>query len=95
MYADPRILDTVLRNLLSNALKFTQAGGEVTVSAELHEESVEIAVTDTGVGMSPEKLATLFRIDVKHSTPGTAGEQGTGLGLIVCKELVEKKWRKD
>lgn len=90
VYTDARMIDTVLRNLLSNALKFTDAGGEVILSSELRENFIEIAVTDTGVGMSPEEVATLFRIDVKRSTLGTAGEQGTGLGLIVCQELVEQ-----
>ena len=90
VYADFRMIDTVLRNLLSNALKFTEMGGEIGVSAESYDDYVEIAVTDTGIGMSQEKIDILFRIDKKTSTPGTAGEEGTGLGLILCKELVEK-----
>ena len=92
VYADVNMLNTILRNLVSNALKFTHEGGQIEVSAEAHEEEeyVEVCVSDTGVGMSPEDQQKLFRIDVKHSDVGTAGEKGTGLGLILCKELVEQ-----
>ena len=89
-YADPKMVYAVFRNLLSNALKFTNTGGTITVSARSHGDTVEIAVTDTGIGMSQEQREKLFRIDVKSSTPGTASEEGTGLGLILCKELIEK-----
>lgn len=90
-YADANMINTVLRNLLSNALKFTESGGRVEVSSQLiSDDCVEIAVTDTGIGIAQENLADLFRIDVKTSRPGTDGEHGTGLGLVLCKELVEK-----
>lgn len=89
-YADPKMIDSTLRNLLSNALKFTETGGEVTISTQSHEETVEIMVSDTGIGMTQERIEELFRIEAKTSTSGTAGEEGTGLGLILCKELVEK-----
>ncbi len=92
VYADMNMLNTVLRNLVSNALKFTEPGGKIEVSARLHEdeEYIEVSVSDSGVGMSREDRQKLFRIDIKHSEVGTAGERGTGLGLILCKELVEQ-----
>ena len=92
VYADVNMLNTILRNLISNALKFTKAGGKIGVSAETHddEEYVEVCVSDTGIGMSREDQQKLFRIDIKHSEVGIAGEKGTGLGLILCKELVEQ-----
>lgn len=89
-YADQAMLDTILRNLLSNALKFTAPGGVITVSASQYESVTEIAVTDTGTGMDDNTLAALFRIDVQHTQIGTAGEKGTGLGLKLCKDLVEQ-----
>jgi two-component system, sensor histidine kinase and response regulator len=89
-YADRNMIHTVLRNLLSNALKFTTSEGVITVSATQSPTHVEITVADTGTGIAKKDLAKLFRIDVKYSHPGTAGEKGSGLGLILCKELVEK-----
>jgi len=90
-YADINMVNTILRNLLSNALKFTESGGEISISSRLLSDGfVEIAVSDTGIGIAQEKIADLFRIDVKTNRPGTAGEEGTGLGLILCKELIER-----
>jgi len=89
-YADHNMVDTLMRNLLSNALKFTDAGDVVEVSSHQDKNLVEIAVSDTGTGMRQEEMDTLFRIDVKYTNVGTAGEKGTGLGLILCKELIEK-----
>ena len=90
-YADHSMVNTVIRNLMSNALKFTPKDGTITLSVQnAHERVLEIAVSDTGVGMSPEVMAKLLRIDTTHTSVGTAGEIGTGLGLILCKELVEK-----
>lgn len=83
-------INTVIRNLISNAIKFTPEGGAVTVNAQLAQDEVMVSVSDTGVGMSEDVIAKLFRIDAKHSTKGTADEKGTGLGLILCKEFVEK-----
>ena len=88
--ADRAMVDAVIRNLLSNALKFTEAHGTITISASQGDAAVEVAIADTGVGMSAETLAKLFRLDVRYDQPGTAGEKGTGLGLNVCKEFVEK-----
>lgn len=90
IYADRAMVDAVIRNLLSNALKFTEAQGTITISASQRDAAVEVAIADTGVGMSAETLAKLFRLDVRYDQPGTAGEKGTGLGLNVCKEFVEK-----
>jgi signal transduction histidine kinase len=90
VYADPRMIDTVIRNLISNALKFTRPGGKVRISAAHNNEFVEVSVSDTGVGICEKDLSKLFQIDVKYQQTGTAGEEGTGLGLILCKELIEK-----
>jgi signal transduction histidine kinase len=96
--ADEYMIDTVIRNLTSNALKFTPAGGQVTLSARRNGLSsdngatgwVEVGVTDTGVGISREDIDKLFKTEVHHTTCGTAQEKGTGLGLILCQEMVEK-----
>lgn len=90
VYADKHMMHTVLRNLVNNAIKFTPEEGEITIDMEELKDTVEVAVIDTGIGMDEETRAKLFRIDVHHSTVGTNEETGTGLGLIVCKEFVEK-----
>lgn len=84
------MLAAVLRNLVSNAVKFTLPGGVVTLSARRCGEDVEIAVSDTGVGMPPSKIADLFKLDRRTTTLGTAGERGSGLGLLLCRDLVER-----
>lgn len=83
-------INTVVRNLISNAIKFTQPDGRIDVQTRRTANEVVVSVSDTGVGMSPGIVEKLFRIDSKHSTKGTANEKGTGLGLILCKEFVEK-----
>jgi signal transduction histidine kinase len=83
-------INTVVRNFLSNAIKFTPEGGTITLKAEKQEKGTKISIFDTGVGMSEKVIQKLFRIDSKHSTIGTADEKGTGLGLILCKEFIEK-----
>ncbi len=88
--ADVNMLDTVLRNLLSNALKFTPTGGTVDVSARYAQQYVEVSVSDTGLGIAEEHLPKLFRIDARYKRLGTAREKGAGLGLILCQEFVEK-----
>jgi len=94
VHADRNMLDTAVRNLLSNAVKFTPKGGSVTISARFGEQDagqmVEVSVEDTGVGIKPAAVAGLFELGNPHSTVGTAGEQGTGLGLIICAELIQK-----
>ncbi|MCL2041053.1 MAG: tetratricopeptide repeat-containing sensor histidine kinase [Bacteroidales bacterium] len=102
---DSNMLVTVIRNLLTNAIKFTAANGTVTLnitpspspirtgdpcSRPPSSPSYTISITDTGTGMSPEQIQNLFRIDKQHSRKGTSGESGSGLGLMVCKELIEK-----
>jgi signal transduction histidine kinase len=88
-YADENMVATVLRNLVSNAVKFTPRGGEVVLSAKEDGGWQLLSVSDNGVGMGPEELKKLFRIDVQFSCPGTESERGHGMGLILCKELVE------
>ncbi|MFA9390388.1 MAG: ATP-binding protein [Prolixibacteraceae bacterium] len=90
IFADKAMTNTILRNLISNAIKFTSSDGKILVSAEKQENGVIIKVRDNGVGISKTELEKLFRIDENHSTPGTQNEQGTGLGLILCKEFVER-----
>ncbi len=90
VYADLLMVDTIIRNLISNALKFTHPGGTIEISASSASETVEITVSDTGIGMKPENIARLFRIETQYKRSGTGGEKGTGLGLILCKEFVEK-----
>jgi signal transduction histidine kinase len=90
-YADSNMVNTILRNLISNALKFTPTGGIIEISTHSHNETyIEITVSDSGIGIKPEDISKLFRIDIQHTDTGTDGEQGTGLGLNLCKELVEK-----
>ncbi len=87
---DKDMLGTILRNLISNALKYTNPGGRIVVSAERKPDEVLFSVSDNGVGMKKETLEKIFRIDSGFSTKGTNNEKGTGLGLILCKEFVEK-----
>jgi len=90
VYADLQMVDTIIRNLLSNALKFTQQKGTVTISATLQDTLLYVSVADSGIGIPDNDIDRLFRIDARYKRTGTAGEQGTGLGLILCKELVKK-----
>ena len=90
IFADNDMLKTVLRNLVSNAIKFTNNSGVINISAEVNSENVTISVSDNGIGIPSENLAKLFDISEVLSTKGTAGETGTGLGLLLCKEFVEK-----
>ncbi|HEX2866771.1 MAG TPA: ATP-binding protein [Ignavibacteriales bacterium] len=90
VFADQNMVSTVLRNLVSNAVKFTNRGGEVRLKSEEKGHYAEISISDTGIGMSREVLEQIFRIDSKYTSRGTAGEEGTGLGLILCKELIDK-----
>ncbi len=93
VFADKNMINTIIRNLSSNSLKFTNEGGEVKISctkSQLCDESIDISITDNGIGMSEAKLSKLFTISEKVRTFGTAKEEGTGLGLILCKEFIEK-----
>jgi PAS domain S-box-containing protein len=89
--ADIKMTNTILRNLISNAIKFSNPGGSILISSESNKNSVTIKVTDTGIGIEEKYLDKLFTTDVSYSTEGTAKEKGTGLGLVLCKELVEKQ----
>jgi PAS domain S-box-containing protein len=88
--ADGDMLKTIFRNLLSNAIKFTPASGKVELKAAEDKSKIEVSVKDNGKGMNKENQAKLFKIDSNYSTRGTEEEDGTGLGLILCKEFVEK-----
>lgn len=90
LLADLNIFRTVLRNLISNAIKFTYNNGQIIISAEKQEQSLLIAVSDNGIGMDENVLAKLWEIHNDHTSKGTSGETGTGFGLKLCKELVEK-----
>jgi signal transduction histidine kinase len=84
------MLAAVLRNLVSNAVKFTLPAGTITIAANRRGDFVEIEITDTGVGMPPNKISGLFKLDQRFSTIGTAGEPGSGFGLLLCRDLVER-----
>lgn len=90
VHADRNSINTVVRNLISNAIKFTPSGGEIKIDARESSNMVMISIQDNGVGISEEVIDRLFRIDKKHTTNGTSNEKGTGLGLILCKEFIEK-----
>ena len=90
MFADEDCARTILSNLVSNAIKYTVRGGEVTLSSKPNGNFVEITVEDNGIGMAESTIEKLFSITEKVSGVGTEDELGTGLGLILCKELVEK-----
>ena len=92
VFADTNMLQTVIRNLVSNAIKFTPKGGIVTISAVPSvNNTTMLSVKDTGIGMDAAMQKNIFRIDVNTRRPGTGGEKSTGLGLLLCKEFVEKQ----
>ncbi len=88
--ADKSMLNTILRNLLTNAVKFSNRSGTVRVSAVQNGDFVQVSVKDDGLGICQESLSNLFKLDKMHSRKGTGGEKGTGLGLLLCKEFIEK-----
>lgn len=90
VFADKEMIATVLRNLISNAIKFTSREGKISISSNVHDGQVTVSVRDDGVGIPADNISKLFRIDEGYSTSGTQNEQGTGLGLILCKEFIEK-----
>ncbi len=90
VFADKEMLNTVCRNLISNAIKFTKPEGEIFISAIEKQTEIMVSVSDNGVGISKTNIGKLFRIDQNYTTSGTNREQGTGLGLLLCKEFVEK-----
>lgn len=88
--ADDNMLHLVLRNLISNSIKFTQKDGKVKITSEDKNNDIQICVEDNGIGISKNILNNLFKLDVHNSQKGTANEEGSGLGLILCREIVEK-----
>jgi signal transduction histidine kinase len=90
VFADIDMLKTVLRNLISNSIKFSNNGGIININTEEQPGAMIISISDNGIGIKPEKLAKLFDISHRQTTTGTAEETGTGLGLILCKEFIEK-----
>ena len=87
---DGNMIINVIRNLVSNAIKFTPNGGNITINSSNGDKEIIISVQDSGIGLSKETINKLFRIDTQVTTIGTNDEKGTGLGLILCKEFVEK-----
>ena len=87
---DTEMVTTILRNLISNAIKFTNEGGEIKVVAKNSNNRIIVEIHDNGVGIPPDKINNLFEPDQTHVNLGTAGEKGTGLGLIICKDFAEK-----
>lgn len=90
VFADKNMIDSILRNLISNAIKFSNKGGKIKVTATQVDQEVHISVSDNGVGISPERLSAIFEIDKRTNTAGTENELGTGLGLILCKDFVTR-----
>ncbi|MFY0627598.1 MAG: HAMP domain-containing histidine kinase [Reichenbachiella sp.] len=87
---DIHMIRSILRNLISNAIKFTPTKGHVDIHAEKEEGNITITVSDSGQGMSNERKEKLFKLDEKYSTPGTSNEKGSGLGLLIVKEFIDK-----
>jgi two-component system, sensor histidine kinase and response regulator len=90
IYADKNMFATILRNIISNAIKFTHPNGNIHIYAEITEANIVSHIADDGVGMDQEHIDNLFNPCEKKSTKGTKGEKGTSLGLILCKEFIEK-----
>jgi signal transduction histidine kinase len=90
VYADANMGHAVIRNLISNAIKYTNENGSITCSSTVKKDKIEVTVHDTGIGIKPQNIDKLFKIDQNYSTHGTADESGTGLGLILCKEFINK-----
>lgn len=90
--ADVNMIDTVIRNILTNAIKFSPTGSSIRINSKSNNDNkfVDISIVDEGVGMNQVKVEQLFRINLNQSTEGNSGEKGTGLGLIICKEFIEK-----
>lgn len=90
LYTDKEMISTILRNLISNALKFTNPGGQIMITGFANDERTSISVKDNGIGISEKGRAKIFNIGESYTTKGTRNEIGTGLGLIICKEFIEK-----
>ena len=90
VFADKKMISTVLRNLISNAIKFAKPGGKIIISIAHNQKELVVSVKDNGIGIPKPNIEKLFRIDESFTTPGTQNETGTGLGLIICKDFIEK-----
>lgn len=90
LHVDENMLNTILRNLITNAVKFTKPGGKIEISAKLFDGECHIMVSDNGIGIPKQNIEKLFKIDKSIVTPGTQNEKGSGLGLLLCKEFAEK-----
>ena len=90
IFADTNMLTTILQNLISNAIKYSNPGGTITITAEHLNDAVKVTISDTGTGMKEETRTKLFSLVKEVSMPGTANEKGSGLGLILCKDFIEK-----
>ena len=90
IFADRNMLKAVLRNLVSNAIKFTDEKGKIEIHSSYRKDKISISITDTGIGIEKDNIAKLFNLQDKYTTSGTAKEKGSGLGLLICKEFVEK-----
>jgi PAS domain S-box-containing protein len=90
VFADREMIKTVIRNLITNAIKFTHEDGHISISNEITDNQIKVIIEDNGIGIEQSMLGSLFSIDRNFSSPGTKNEEGTGLGLILCKEFIEK-----
>ena len=90
VWADPKLFHSILQNLLSNALKFSHPDSQIKIVAESNFETVQIMVQDFGVGIKPDSIPKIFSLDASHSTVGTGGEHGSGLGLNLCNEFAKR-----
>ena len=89
-FADSRMVNMIVHNLLSNAIKFTKRGGSVGISSSMSADAVNVSVTDSGIGISPEALEDILGKGLVKSTSGTENEAGTGLGIMMCKEFIAR-----
>jgi signal transduction histidine kinase len=87
--ADKNMIELVLRNLISNAIKFTNKKGKIDIHITEQNQEIQISVADDGIGIPENRLETIFEVSKNKNTPGTENEQGTGLGLILCKDFIE------
>ena len=90
IFGDRNMLSAVLRNLISNAIKFTKSDGKIIISAIENVNNIDLSICDNGVGIEQKRVEKLFQLTENYSTLGTEKEKGTGLGLILCKEFIEK-----
>merc|ERR1711916_158596 len=90
VFADRSMTTTVMQNLIGNGLKFTEPGGKIIIQSKLIETHVQVSVADTGIGIQEEVRKKIFMVSTEKSQKGTHDEVGTGLGLVVCKEFIEK-----